>query len=208
MEAYRKAVDVNPKDFRAWYGLGQTYEFLQMHLYSLFYYKKAASLRPYDARMWCAMGGSYIGLGRKQDAIRAYERAVSHSDLEGIATQKLASLYRQDGQEEKAAQCYMRHLELRYQATASDPSDLKLESILNGVVVDAPEAEALLFLAGYHKNHKEYETAAICCSRLLEWQGPEKEEGKALLREIRSRRERLGPPESPRRKRREEQQQD
>lgn len=205
MEAYRKAVDVNPKDFRAWYGLGQTYEFLQMHLYSLFYYRKAASLRPYDPRMWCAMGGCYIGLGRKADAIRSYERAVSHSDLEGIATQKLASLYRQDGQKEKAAQCYMRHLELRYQATAPDPSDLKLESILNGVVVDASEAEALLYLASYHKNHGEFETAAICCGRLLEYPGPEKEEGKALLREIRSRRERLGPPESPRRKRREEQ---
>jgi anaphase-promoting complex subunit 8 len=204
MEAYRKAVDVNPKDFRAWYGLGQTYEFLGMHLYALFYYRKAASLRPYDPRMWCAMGGCYLGLGRKADAVRSYERAVSHSDLEGIATQKLATLYEEQGQKEKAAQCYMRHLELRYQATAPNPSDLKLDSILNGVVVDAAEAEALLYLAKYYKNASEFETAAICCSRLLEYPGPEKEEGKALLREIRSRRERLGPPESPRRKRREE----
>ena len=205
MEAYRKAVDVNPKDYRAWYGLGQTYEFLNMQLYALFYYRKAASLRPYDPRMWCAMGSCYMGLGRKADAIRSYERAVSHQDAEGIATQKLASLYRQDGQKEKAAQCYMRHLELRYQVTASNPSDLKLESILNGVVVMGSEAEALLYLASYHRNHGEYETAAICCSRLLEYPGPEKEEGKALLREIRSRRERLGPPESPRgRKRRDD----
>lgn len=148
-----------------------------------------------------------MSLGRKADAIKAYERAVSHQDLEGIATQKLAALYRQDGQKEKAAQCYMRHLELRYQSTATNPSDLKLESILNGVVVQASEAEALLYLATYHRNHGEYETAALCCGCLLEYPGPEKEEGKALLREIRSRRERLGPPESsPRRKRREEQQ--
>lgn len=204
MEAYRMAVDVNAKDYRAWYGLGQTYEFLNMQLYALFYYRKAASLRPYDPRMWCAMGSCYLSLGRKADAIRSYERAVSHQDLEGIATQKLASLYRQDGQKEKAAQCYMRHLELRYQATASNPTDCKLETILNGVVVHASEAEALLYLASYHRNHGEYETAALCCGRLLEYPGPEKEEGKALLREIRSRRERLGPPESPRRKRRDE----
>ena len=38
----------------------------------------------------------------------------------------------------------------------------------------------------------EYGTAGLCCSRLLEYPGPEKEEGKALLREIRSRMDRRG----------------
>ena len=28
IESYRRAVDTNPKDFRAWYGLGQAYEVL------------------------------------------------------------------------------------------------------------------------------------------------------------------------------------
>lgn len=195
MEAYRRAVDVNIRDYRAWYGLSQTYEFLNMHLYALFYYRKAAALRPYDARMWCAMGGCYLGLGeeRRGDAIRSYERAVSHHDTEGIATLKLASLYRQEGDDEKAARCYLRHLELRHMATTPNlpqGESVHLEAVINGVLVQAPEAEALLFLASYHKNHGEYETAAICCSRLLEYPGPEKEEGKALLREIRSMRER------------------
>jgi anaphase-promoting complex subunit 8 len=37
--------DVNRKDYRAWYGLGQTYELLEMHYYALSYYQKATSLR-------------------------------------------------------------------------------------------------------------------------------------------------------------------
>lgn len=202
MESYRRAVDVSPQDYRAWYGLGQTYEFLDMHLYALFYFRKAASLRPYDARMWCAMGGCFLQLGRKDDAIQSFRRAMSQEDVEGIATQKLAALYRQDGNEEEAAKCYMRHLEFRYQATAPhEPTEsLPLQVVLSEVVVHATEAEALCYLAHYHRDHGEYETAALCCSRLLEYPGPEKEEGKALLREIRSRRERSsGPPESPRR---------
>ena len=31
IEAYRRAVEVCPVDYRAWYGLGQTYELLNMH---------------------------------------------------------------------------------------------------------------------------------------------------------------------------------
>ena len=45
IEAYRRAVDINPRDYRAWYGLGQTYELLQMFFYAIYYYRKAATLR-------------------------------------------------------------------------------------------------------------------------------------------------------------------
>lgn len=117
MESYRRAVQICPTDYRAWYGLGQTYELLNMNLYALYYYQRAAHLRPYDARMWCAVGSTYILLSRPSDAIRALERAVdaAHPDDAqggGVATQKLAALYRQDGNTEMAAQCYMRHLEM------------------------------------------------------------------------------------------------
>ena len=43
-EAYRKAVDLNPKDYRAWYGLGQTYELLHMPVYALHYYQRATQV--------------------------------------------------------------------------------------------------------------------------------------------------------------------
>ena len=48
IESYRRAVDTNPKDFRAWYGLGQAYEVLDMHLYALYYYQRATNLQPLD----------------------------------------------------------------------------------------------------------------------------------------------------------------
>mmetsp|Transcript_17375 Transcript_17375/g.25507 ORF Transcript_17375/g.25507 Transcript_17375/m.25507 type:complete len:774 (+) Transcript_17375:151-2472(+) len=199
IEAYRRAVDINERDYRAWYGLGQTYEILNMLFYALFYFNKAAALRPYDARMWCAIGNCYLGLDRRADAIRSYERAVSNNDGEGIATKKLATLYREDGDVERAARCYLRHLELRFQAQQVNPSpdggypgENDLEVVVNSVQVDAPDAEALLYLAYYHRDNGEFETAAMCCSRLLEYPGREKEEGKALLREIRSRMDRRG----------------
>lgn len=61
IESYRRAIgsylawsrspispncaDVNRKDYRAWYGLGQAYELLNMHFYSLHYYEHATALR-------------------------------------------------------------------------------------------------------------------------------------------------------------------
>lgn len=192
IECYRKAVQSSPGDYRAWYGLGQTYEFLNMPLYALYYYKRAVQLRPYDARMWCALGTVFAQLQSLPDAIRAYERAVQQGDTEGVATQKLASLYKQDDPE-KAAQCYLRHLELRYQVThpnavaTQSPATLSLDLLLQGLVVESAEAEAILYLAHYHKSNDEYPTAVIFCSRLLEYPGPEKEEAKALLRDLRSR---------------------
>jgi anaphase-promoting complex subunit 8 len=191
MEAYRRAVEVAPNDYRAHYGLGQTYEFLSMYLYALYYYKRAAQLRPYDARMWCALGTTFVQLQRPLDAIRAFERAVQQDDSEGVATQKLAALYKQVGQTEKAAQCYLRHLELRHQVTNPHDSvvagEVGLDSMLYGLTVEGPEAEALLYLAHYHKEHGEYKTASLFCSRLLEYPGPEKDQAKGLLRELRQR---------------------
>jgi anaphase-promoting complex subunit 8 len=188
MESYRRAVNVSPKDYRAWYGLGQTYEFLTMYLYALFYYNKAAMLRPYDARMWCAVGQCLSALHKIPDAIRAFERAVAQEDTEGVATQKLATLYRQENREEEAAQCYLRHLELRYLVTSPAPVDHPtLDVIVQGVALEAIEAEALLFLAQYHRSHGEFDVAALLCSRLVEYPGPEKEHAKGLLRDLRSR---------------------
>lgn len=76
IEAYRKAVgewtastcfrsspypntDVNPKDYRAWYGLGQAYELLDMPMYAIEYFNHATALRPYDCRMWTALAAMY-----------------------------------------------------------------------------------------------------------------------------------------------------
>lgn len=78
--------DVNRKDYRAWYGLGQAYELLSMHHYALHYYQHATALRyfyfrnilrrldflsvrPYDVRLWQAQGMCYEEIGRCADTV-------------------------------------------------------------------------------------------------------------------------------------------
>ena len=170
VDAYRHAVDINPKDYRAWYGLGQTYEILTMYFYALFYYRKATALRPYDARMWCAMAGCYKLLNRKPDAIKCYQRAESNHDREGIAYTELARLFRDEGDMSQAAHYFRQMLKLRELQEISGPET----------------QEALLFLANHCKESGQLQEAQQYCSRLLDFGGHEKEEAKALLRDIRS----------------------
>jgi hypothetical protein len=47
IEHYRRGVDANPKDFRAWNGLGHTYEFMQMHLFALYYFRRVSDSNLY-----------------------------------------------------------------------------------------------------------------------------------------------------------------
>eukprot|EP00742_Colponemidia_sp_Colp-10_P007638 GILJ01008232.1.p1 GENE.GILJ01008232.1~~GILJ01008232.1.p1 ORF type:complete len:550 (-),score=76.95 GILJ01008232.1:140-1789(-) len=170
IEAYRRAVDINPRDYRAWYGLGQTYEVLQLPYYALYYYRNATTLRPYDARMWCAMAGCYEVLHRVQEVIRCYERADQTNDREGIAVGKLARLYRDGQEDDKAAHYFTLNLNRR------DAEEM-----------EGPETvEALLFLGNYYKNKGDFALCEQYCSRLLDHHGPAKEEASAILREIRS----------------------
>ena len=170
VDAYRHAVDISPKDYRAWYGLGQTYEILAMPYYALFYYRKATALRPYDSRMWCAMAGCYARLHRRSDAIQCYQRAEANHDREGIAYTELARLFRAEGDNPQAAHYFRQMLKLREQQELSGPET----------------QEALLFLANYCKDSGALADAQQYCSRLLDFGGHEKEEAKALLRDIRS----------------------
>eukprot|EP00951_Prasinocladus_malaysianus_P042409 scaffold513753_cov27-Prasinocladus_malaysianus.AAC.2 len=91
----RRAVDINPRDYRAWYGLGQAYELIMMPYYALYYFRRATQLRPQDARMWCAMGQCYENeqLAMDDAAVHCYQRAVSNNDREGIALNKLAKIH-------------------------------------------------------------------------------------------------------------------
>lgn len=51
--------DVNPKDYRAWYGLGQVYELLDMRYYAIQYYNRATALR-YVSFSFCLLQAIYI----------------------------------------------------------------------------------------------------------------------------------------------------
>jgi anaphase-promoting complex subunit 8 len=88
IESYRTAVDIDNNDYRAWYGLGQTYEIHQMYQYAIYYFLNAANAKPNDSRMWTALASCYEKLEKKNEAIKCYRKALAFKDKEGTISKK------------------------------------------------------------------------------------------------------------------------
>ncbi|KAI3631955.1 hypothetical protein MIR68_009791 [Amoeboaphelidium protococcarum] len=85
LDSYQKAIQICPSDYRAWYGLGQAYEMLQMPVYSIYYFQKAVKLRPHDGRLWIALANIYEVTNQLDDAVRSYKKSLScHSTMKQI----------------------------------------------------------------------------------------------------------------------------
>ncbi|KAI3886600.1 hypothetical protein MKW92_003322 [Papaver armeniacum] len=147
-----RAVDINPCDYRAWYGLGQAYEMMCMPFYALYYFRKSVYLQPSDSRLWIAMAQCYETeqLHMLEEAIKCYERAANCNDREAIALHQLAKLHQELGRSEKAAFYYEKDLE-RMEAEERDGPNM---------------VEALLFLATHCRAEKRFREAEIYCTRL------------------------------------------
>ena len=237
VQCYRNAVDLNPGDYRPWYGLGQTYEMLHLYQYALYYYRKVTALKPNDARMWSAVGACLVRLGSRHDAMLTFERAVGCGDSEGVATRELARLYRDEGKSQEAARCYLRYfnsgndnhlvhaaLDAAARVDAgkadADVSVTASSSIMmsggaasatrqqnsqsksisgidlgaafasgtaNGMTpLDPQSVEGALYLANYYRNIGEYTASEAFCALIIDFVGPEGDEARAIVRDIRS----------------------
>eukprot|EP00929_Paragymnodinium_shiwhaense_P009810 TRINITY_DN114165_c0_g1_i1.p1 TRINITY_DN114165_c0_g1~~TRINITY_DN114165_c0_g1_i1.p1 ORF type:complete len:641 (-),score=163.95 TRINITY_DN114165_c0_g1_i1:30-1952(-) len=179
IDAYRTAVHINQRDYRAWYGLGQTYELLSLHFYALFYYRKAMTLRPEDARMWCAMAQCYELMDRKQEALKCYEKAHRCGDREKMALPRLARLCKELGNRVHAARYYSQVLPQRQEGGGA------WHQKAFGGGVSAEHVEALRYLMAFYQEEGQLAECEACASKLLDTTGPERDEAKLVLQELR-----------------------
>lgn len=63
-------MDLNPRDYRAWYGLGQTYELLHMPYHALYYFRCSVG------SVCCRLLQSY---GRAEPLAGSRAQALHHS---------------------------------------------------------------------------------------------------------------------------------
>lgn len=214
IESYRRAVDANRKDYRAWYGLGQGYELLDMHSYALFYFQRAVALQPWDPKMWMAVANSFANCSKVSSAIQAYKRALvagSYLDNGGLGSSfassadplagavggaldpeilyQIALLYERDNDVEEAAS----YMELTLaQEEGPNEDDLPPGAPLTaGIGVTQTTSKARLWLAKWSFVRADWQRASELANELCQ-DGVEVEEAKALVRDVRARLEAEG----------------
>ena len=175
MQKYNKFIfcifsEVNRRDFRAWYGLGQAYEILKMPFYSLHYYKAAQQLRPYDSRMLVALGETYEKIEKYSNALKCYQKAYNVGDIEGVALLKLAKLHERQGDVEKAIPAYMKFCEDEM-----------------AVVDKTSLSHAYLTLSTYFEKTAQYQQAQHYAYKCLDHEETKKE-AEGLLKSIANKR--------------------
>lgn len=157
IESYRTAIELDPKDYRAWYGLAETYEVSDMNLYAIYYYYKAILTRPQDSRLWVALGTCYEKMGKTNESTKCYEKAERLKDREGVVLHRLARLYSRLNMTEKAAKCFTESLSRK-----DAENDTGEETI-----------EAIMFLKQYYLSKNMHEEAANYARRLYDFGGAE-----------------------------------
>eukprot|EP00400_MALV-I_sp_L67-5_P000138 gene138-456_t len=172
--AYRSAINTDPRDYRGWYGLAQTYELINLPFYAIFYYKIAMTLRPKDPRVWCAMAGCHEALGQPVEALKCYEKGHGYGDRESLALPRLAKLYsRLPGKENRncAAKSYQQLMTIEQRPGAAQTPYC---------------VEAMVFLMHFHYKKEDFEASRELALKVLDCGGSEKDNAKAILRNIRN----------------------
>ena len=74
--SYERAVEINPDDQDAWYGLGYALGNLGRYEEAIASYERAVEINPDKEKAWYNRGIALGNLGRYEEAIASYERAV------------------------------------------------------------------------------------------------------------------------------------
>lgn len=127
---YREACQAFERATELLAGYGEAMEALAHAYISLYDWPAAArtlneiiSVWPHKAEMHSNLGAAYQAMGRVQDAIAAYEAALTINPRLGVALNSLSSTYFVQSDFEQAERCYR-------QCLAARPGDLKARSNL------------------------------------------------------------------------------
>ncbi len=117
IEAYKKAIAINPNYAKAYNGLGFIYTSADPYEPDLAFefYKKAIALNPNYADVYKNLGWLYRKRRRYDLAIESYKKAIAINPNDAEALSRLASSYRMEGNFDLAFEFY-------YKAIATNPN--------------------------------------------------------------------------------------
>jgi tetratricopeptide (TPR) repeat protein len=85
IEAFNKAIAIDPNNERAWFGKGQVFAKLGEYTKAIEAFNKAIALDPNNGYAWFGKGQVFAKLGEYNKAIEAFNRAIAINSNDGLA---------------------------------------------------------------------------------------------------------------------------
>jgi tetratricopeptide (TPR) repeat protein len=151
--AYRRAIDLNPRAFAPWHGLGNLLaESLHRYDEAEAAYRRAIDLDPKASGPWNGLGNLLRSFRRCAEALESYGHAVQLKKDTGIPTKNRASLFWNIGRFDAARSEAATALEVSNHSHTALSQRITLELALwLDDTMSAEKAEKLRVSAGAHK---------------------------------------------------------
>lgn len=188
---FRKAAFLRPSDARMWCAVGNCLLKLNLREETILTYQRAVSCGDREGIATRDLARLYREDGRGEQAARCYTQYLTIcGTFESKRNNNMSSSNIQNVTDSSPF-----NSKFNRSLMSTEEEDEGDDSMLTGIIgssslqrgVGPEEAEALLFLASHYRNTADWAQAELCCSRLLSYVGPEGDEARALLRELRQR---------------------
>ncbi|KAJ3178306.1 Anaphase-promoting complex subunit 23 [Geranomyces variabilis] len=187
LEAYRRAADAAPNEFRTWFGIAKSFDSLDMPEQAVPYLQKASACDQYRAQIWTMMGQAYehserheLDTGKAESALMCYKRALLCEDRSALVIYYIATLLERLGNKGVGTEKDERHNQAAFYYKVwikeYDAGNVNQQNF-----VDEKE-NAISFLTQHYFRRKEFKKAEEYAVMIQHM-----ERGKSLLREIRNR---------------------
>ena len=105
-EVYERAVQIKPRDSRAYYKLGEVYAKMGLHEEALATFRNAVKYEPYYAEAYYQLGLVYGNIGRYDQAVEVYKQAIRSRPNYSPAYFRLSEAYKNLGRHREATEAY------------------------------------------------------------------------------------------------------
>lgn len=128
-QAYRDAIKVDPKKWRAYHGLGYFYLAEKRAGESIPPFKKYVELAPDDPNSYDSLGDGYMALGQTDSALVRYKKALEVDPLFSASVYNLAMCYEKMGMKKEAVEAYTQFLTLESGSKRAGTAKSKIKKL-------------------------------------------------------------------------------
>ncbi|MBI3586983.1 MAG: tetratricopeptide repeat protein [Ignavibacteriales bacterium] len=128
-EYFRKAIAMDPKDWRGYYRFGYHYYGKELYDQAIAEFKKYIEVAPDTADSYHSLGEAFLKAKRYDEAIEMFSKALTKDQWFAASVYRTAQCYEAKNNSEEALRAYQEYLKMESAGRRSETSKKKIEEL-------------------------------------------------------------------------------